>query len=410
MNRGLKPILSIVVLDAMGIGIVFPTLPALLRAMLHGSGDVARHYGYLLAAYAVTMLLASPVLGMLSDRLGRRPILLLSLVGTAFDDLVMALAPTLSLLYVGRTLAGLTGANLTVANAYVADVSSEEERAKAFGRMNASFGVGFIAGPVLGGLAGAYSLRAPFYAAAALNLVGAMVCSLVLPESRPAPSPALRPPMALAKLNPLAALRFVGGLRGVRGTLYVFCTMAMVGQIPSVLWVIYGTERFGWSPAVVGLSFALFGLLHALCQVLLPGPAQRHLGERGTMMAGMAVECLAFSVFSLVRTSAAAFGAVPLLSLGGVAEPAVQSLLTRSVEEEHQGELQGVLTSLVSLIAIVGPIAASNLYEGLRIRLPWYPGSIWLVSVLLYLPCVLVVGKQTMGISVAEAVKAPTEG
>ena len=387
-NRGFKLILFLVVLDAMGIGIVFPTLPALVRVLLHGYGAVARHYGYLLAAYAVSMLFASPALGVLSDRFGRRPVLLLSLVGTAFDDMIMALAPTLTFLYVGRTLAGFTGANLTVANAYLADTTTEQERATAFGRMNASFGIGFVAGPILGGVTGAYSLRAPFYVAAALNLVGAVVCAFLLPESR---RPGTRPAqaMTLAQLNPFASLRSMHRLQGVSQLLYVFCTIAMVGQVPSVLWVIYGTVRFGWSPAVVGLSFAVFGLLHALCQALLPGPAQRRLGQRGSVMAGMAVDSCAYAVYSVVRSTAAAFSVIPLLSLGGVAEAPLQAMLTSSVAEERQGELQGVLTSCVSLIAILGPIAVASLYELLRHRFPSYPGSIWLLAVPLYFPCLL---------------------
>ena len=397
MPRGFKPLLFIVLLDAMGIGVVFPTLPTLLRTLLHGRGDVARHYGYLLAAYAVTMLIASPVLGLLSDRFGRRPVLLLSLAGTAFDDLVMALAPTLSLLYLGRTVAGLTGANLTVTNAYLADITATEERAKAFGRMNASFGIGFIAGPLLGGLTGLYSLRAPFYVAALLNLVGVFVCHFALPESREITGQQ-RAPVTLRQLNPLASLQFVRRLQGVSRLLYLFCTVVMVGQVPSVLWVLYGTERFAWSPAAVGFSFAAFGLLHALCQIYLPEPAQRKFGQRGSVIAGMTVDSLAYTVFSLVRTSAAAFGAIPLLSVGGIAEPAIQSMLTASVDEQRQGELQGVLTSLTSLIAIVGPIAVSNIYELLRRRLPSYPGAIWLLSVLLYLPCVsvLILGRRRL--------------
>ena len=386
MHRGLRPVLLIVLLDAMGIGVVFPTLPSLLRTLLHG-GDVARHYGYLLAAYAVTMFLASPVLGSLSDRFGRRPILLLSLFGTAFDDLVMALAPTLSLLYLGRTLAGLTGANMTVANAYLTDITTPEQRAKAFGRSGASFGIGFILGPLLGGLVGVYSLRAPFVLAALLNLLGAVLCSFVLPESRPSTGHA---PVTPATLNPFASLVSMRRLRGVGRLLYIFCTMAMVGQVPSVLWVLYGIARFGWSPAAVGLSFAVFGLLHALSQTFLPDLAQRWLGRERSVVAGMVADSLAYTTFSLVRSSVAAFSTIPLLSLGGVAEPAVQSMLTASVSEDRQGELQGVLTSFISLIAILGPLAVSSLYALLQHRLPTYPGAIWLTTVLLYLPCVAV--------------------
>lgn len=384
MHRGLRAVFFIVLLDAAGIGVVFPTLPKLLESMLH-SGDAAQHYGYLLAAYAATLFLASPVLGSLSDRFGRRPVLLLSLFGTAADDLVMALAHTLPVLYLGRTLAGLTGANMTVANAYLADVTTPDDRAKAFGRMNASFGIGFVAGPLMGGLLGAYSPRAPFLLAAALNLLGACVCYFVLPESY---RPAKPLPFAAAALNPFASLRSLRSLHGAGPFLYIFTTMSMVGQVPSVLWVLYGTARFGWSPAAVGLSFAVFGVLHALCQGFLPEVAQRRLGQRRTVIAGIAVDALGYSVFSLTRTSPAAFATMPLMAVGGVGEPAVQSMLTGSVSETRQGELQGVLTSLVSLTAIVGPVIVSGLYQWSRAHVPGYPGAIWLSTVMLYLPCI----------------------
>jgi DHA1 family tetracycline resistance protein-like MFS transporter len=384
MSRPRLLILLIVVLDAIGIGVVFPTLPGLLRSLQHGGGDLARQYGYLLAAYAFTMLFASPVLGVLSDRFGRRPVLLFSLMGTAFDDLVMALTPSLWFLYAGRTLAGLTGANMTVTTAYLADVTTEEERAAIFGKMNACFGLGFIAGPVLGGLAGMFSLRAPFYVAAALNLLGAVLCAVALPESLTVRK---KSPLRLQQLNPFGSLRAVIKLHGVGRMLYVFCTMDMVGQVPSVLWVIYGTTRFHWTPFMVGLSFALFGLLHALCQAFLPARAEESFGERGSVLAGMAADAFGYVAYSVARTTAVAFAVMPLLCLGGVALPSVQSMLSRATDESRQGELQGVLTSFNSLIAVVGPIVASNLYDVARTHVPGYPGAIWIVPVLLYVPC-----------------------
>lgn len=385
MARARLLIFFVVVLDAMGIGIVFPTLPGLLRALMHDTGDPARAYGYLLSAYALSMFFASPVLGALSDRFGRRPVLLLSLLGTAFDDLMMGLAPTLWVLYAARTLAGLSGANLTVANAYLADITPEEERSGAFGKMNACFGVGFIAGPVLGGLTGMYSLRAPFFVAAALNLVGAVLCVFVLPESRTVTEPR---PITLGQLNPFASLRNVFRMRGIGTMLYVFCTMDMVGQVPSVLWVIYGNSRFGWTPVMVGASFALFGLLHAIVQSTLPQRIQRWMGDRGSVLAGIAADAVGYGAYSIVSTTVAAFSVLPLLCLGGVALPSVQSMLSRSVDESRQGELQGVLTSLNSLIAVGGPVVASGLYSVARTRVPQYPGAIWLAPVLLYVPCV----------------------
>jgi MFS transporter, DHA1 family, tetracycline resistance protein len=392
MKRSNTLLLFIVILDAMGIGIVFPVLPLLLRSLLHGSGDVARHFGYLLAAYAATMLFASPVLGVLSDRYGRRPLLLFSLAGTAFDDLIMAIAPTLSILYIGRTLAGITGANLTVANAYMADTTSEENRAAAFGRMNACFGIGFIAGPILGGLAGAYSLRAPFYLAAALNCVGFLICSLALPESRK-PS-THRAPITLAQLNPFASLRAVSQVHGAARLLYIFCTMDMIGQVPGVLWVIYGTANFHWTSVTVGLSLALFGLLHAACQALLPALSERRLGRRGTVAAGMAADSSGFILFSIARSTFGAFCAIPFLCLGGIGLPALQSMLSATASEDRQGELQGVLTSFNSLVAIVGPLLAANFYEALQRQLPSYPGSIFLFTTLLYLPCFYLLIRQ----------------
>jgi len=401
MKRSNTLLLLIVILDAMGIGIVFPTLPLLLRAMLHavpgasGNGDVARHFGFLLAAYAATMLFASPVLGSLSDRYGRRPLLLFSLAGTAFDDLIMALAPTLSILYIGRTLAGVTGANLTVANAYMADITDEESRAAAFGRMNACFGIGFIAGPVLGGLAGTYSIRAPFYVAAALNAIGFLVCLFALPESRPRVVKARQENrFMLEQLNPFASLRAVTKVHGVSRLLWIFCTMDLIGQVPGVLWVIYGTATFGWSAVTVGMSLALFGLLHAACQALLPTLAERWLGKRGTVAAGMVADSTGFVVFSIARTTVAAFGAIPFLCLGGIGLPALQSMLSSSASEDRQGELQGVLTSFNSLVAILGPLLASNLYGVLQERLPWYPGSIFFFTILLYVPCFFLIARQ----------------
>ncbi|MEG9432680.1 TCR/Tet family MFS transporter [Terriglobus sp. ADX1] len=385
MARARLLILFVVVLDAMGIGIVFPTLPELLRTLMHGSGDPARAYGYLLSAYALSMFFASPVLGALSDRFGRRPVLLFSLLGTAFDDLMMGLAPTLWILYAARTLAGFSGANLTVTNAYLADITPEEERSGAFGKMNACFGVGFIAGPVLGGIAGMYSLRAPFYLAAALNIVGAVLAVFVLPESRKV-TEAKR--ITLGQLNPFASLRNVFRLRGIGAMLYVFCTMDMVGQVPSVLWVIYGNSRFGWTPFMVGVSFALFGLLHAVFQSILPERFQRWVGERGSILAGIAADTTGYALYSIASTTVAALSILPLLCLGGIALPSVQSMLSRSVDESRQGELQGVLTSLNSLIAVGGPVVASSLYSVARTRIPQYPGAIWLAPVLLYVPCV----------------------
>ncbi len=393
MGRRSSLILLIVVLDAMGIGIVYPTLPALVRLLLHGATDagVTRHYGYLLAAFASTSLLSAPVLGVLSDRFGRRPLLLAGLFGTAVDDLVMALAPTLPFLYLGRTLAGVTGATLTVATAYMTDITDQADRARAFGRMNACFGVGFIAGPVLGGFAGSYAVRAPFFLAAALNGLSALVCGLALPESRarlPDKTAAGRPKLTVRQLNPLAPLARVGGIAGIGRLLYVFATISTVNQVTGMLWVVYGTTRFRWSSATVGASLALYGLLYALVQALLPGRSERRLGRMGTVVFGIAADVAGFTLFAFVRTTAGALATIPFLAVSGLSLPSLQSLLTERVSEERQGELQGVLTSLTSVIAILCPLAGSSLYILLLRRAPHLPGAIWLLPLPLYALCI----------------------
>ena len=336
-------ILLIVVLDAMGIGMAFPTMPALVGSLLHGADGaaIARHYGYLLAAYAGTNLLSSPVLGSLSDRYGRRPVLLAGLFGTAFDNLVMALAPTLPLLYLGRTLAGVTGASLTVANAYMIDLTREADRAQAFGRMNACFGIGFILGPVLGGFAGTSSIRAPFYLAAALNGISALVCVFLLPESRPRVAAAQPEPRRPRRLNPFAPLANIGGISGIAPLLYVFGTISAVNQVTGSLWVIYGTTRFRWSPVIVGASLALYGLLYAIGQILLPKPAEKRMGRKGTVAFGITADMLGFTLFGLARTTLTALSTMPLLAVSGIALPSLQSLLSAPRGSKPPGRVAG---------------------------------------------------------------------
>lgn len=385
MRQRSSLILLIVMLDAMGIGMAFPTMPALLHVLLHGGGPalVARHYGYLLAAYAGTNLLSSPVLGVLSDRYGRRPVLLAGLFGTAFDNLVLALAPNLPILYLGRMLTGVTGATLTVANAYVVDTAGQD-RAQAFGRMNACFGVGFIAGPMLGGFAGNHAVRAPFLLAAALNCISALVCFIALPESREC---GRAEPLNLGKLNPFAPLANIYGIGGIARLLYVFGAISAVNQVTGALWVVYGTTRFNWSPVLVGVSLALYGLLYAVGQAVLPKYAEQRLGRRGTVACGLASDMTGFGIFAFARGTATAFGAMPLFAASGISLPSLQSMLADHVDEARQGELQGVLTSISSVLAVCCPVAASNLYALLQQEIPAFPGAIWLFVFPLFVPC-----------------------
>ncbi|MGE0744385.1 MAG: Tet(A)/Tet(B)/Tet(C) family tetracycline efflux MFS transporter [Rhodospirillales bacterium] len=377
MNKPLVVILAAVTLDAVGIGLVFPILPALLRE-LTGSGEVAGVYGMLLSLYALMQFLCAPVLGLLSDRYGRRPVLLLSLAGAAVDYVVLALAPSLWLVLAGRAVAGITAANLAVATAYLADISPEAVRARRFGYLHACFGIGFILGPVIGGVLGDIWVRYPFVAAAVLNALNFALALLVLPESRPG----VRRPLRLGALNPFASLRWAMTFAALLPLLAVFVTLNFVGQVYGTVWVLYGEDRFGWTAMTVGLSLAGYGLAHAGAQAFLTGPATARLGERPAVAAGVAFEVLALVALAFATRGWIVFALLPVFALGGIGLPALQSLLSREVGADRQGELQGVLASLVSLTAIVGPLAFSTLYSATR---DWWSGAIWLFGAAVYL-------------------------
>ncbi len=250
-NRPLIVILSTVALDAVGIGLIMPVLPGLLRDLVH-SNDVTAHYGILLALYALMQFACAPVLGALSDRFGRRPVLLVSLAGAAVDYAIMATAPFLWVLYIGRIVAGITGATGAVAGAYIADITDGDERARHFGFMSACFGFGMVAGPVLGGLMGGFSPHAPFFAAAALNGLNFLTGCFLLPESHKGE----RRPLRREALNPLASFRWARGMTVVAALMAVFFIMQLVGQVPAALWVIFGEDRFHWDATTIGISLA----------------------------------------------------------------------------------------------------------------------------------------------------------
>jgi DHA1 family tetracycline resistance protein-like MFS transporter len=378
-NRALTVILVTVALDAVGLGLVLPVLPSLLKEVSHLK-DVEGHFGVFLAVYALMQFLFSPILGALSDRFGRRPVLLVSLAGAAIDYLVMAFAPTLGLLYVGRVVAGITGANMAVATAYLADISDEEERARRFGFMNACFGVGFVIGPMIGGLVGAYSPRYPFLAAAAFNALNFTLGLFVLPESHHAERKAFE----AAHLNPFRSLRWVFGMRAVLPFVLVYTILCAVGQAPMALWVIYGEDRFGWDTRTVGMTFALFGLMHALAQAFLTGRLTARFGDRGTLLIALAFDNAAYFAVGAATRGWMAFALCVPMAIGGIAMPALQSLLSRQVDEDQQGELQGTLVAIMSLTSVVGPIAFTSLYGATKAG---HPGTAWFVASIIYLLC-----------------------
>ena len=378
MNRALAVILAAVTLDAIGIGLIFPILPRLLEDVSH-SHEVATLMGLMLAIYSAMQFLFSPILGVLSDRFGRRPVLLISLAGAAIDYVVMAFAPELWMLVVGRAIAGITSANMAVATAYITDISAEEERAKRFGYFHAMFGIGFIIGPVLGGIIGDIWVRAPFLVAAALNALNFALALFVLPESRRGDAGTR---FSFDTLNPFKPLGWALSFASLLPLMIIFIIMNFVGTMYGTVWALFGQDMFEWNGVMIGLSLGAFGLFHAGAQALLTGPAAARLGERWALVVGMACELTALVILGFATHGWILFALAPLFALGGIGMPALQSLTTRQVDADNQGKLQGVLASLVSLSAIFGPIFFSWVYFVLK---PTWPGLVWIVGGAVYL-------------------------
>jgi len=370
MNKPLIVIFTAIGLDAVGIGLIFPILPRLLKDVTHVV-NVAPYIGIMTALYAVMQFIFAPVLGALSDRLGRRPVLLISLAGAAINYVVMAFAPQLWMLLIGRAIAGLTSANISVATAYITDISPEDERARRFGLFNAMFGVGFIIGPVLGGVLGDYWLRLPFIAAAALNAGNLLLALFVLPESR-TPS---HEKVDLAALNPLRPMRWVFSMKNLMPVIFVFFLLSATGEAYGTCWALWGGDAFQWNGLWIGLSLGTFGVCQSLAQAFLPGPAVKLLGERSAILTGIAGACVALVVMAFARQGWIIFAIMPVFALAGIGTPALQSLATRLVDESRQGQFQGVLASAVSFASIVGPLAFSTFY--FVVQKHW-PGAIWL--------------------------------
>lgn len=387
MPRPLAIILATVILDAVGIGLIMPILPDLLRS-LAGPGDISLTYGAMAALYALMQFLCAPVLGLLSDRLGRRPVLIASMLGAAVDYLFMTIAPHLWMLFLGRAIAGITAANLSVVTAYITDITPPEDRARRFGYFHAMFGIGFIVGPVLGGVLGDQWLRAPFLAAAVLNGLNAVIAARLLPETRTAAARAASATAYAGSVNPFRPIGRALAAPALLPMIGAFMMLYLVSQVYGSAWVLFGEERFTWSPTMVGASLAFYGVLHAGAQLLVTGPVVQRLGERNAMLLGAGTEVVALILTALATQGWVLFALCPLYALSGVTMPALQALATSRVGEDRQGELQGVLASLGSLTAAIGPLLFTGIYAATR--LDW-PGAVWAAAAALYLPVLLLV-------------------
>jgi len=341
-------------LDIFGIGLVVPVLPGLVEELQGGSVEAASHaVGWLGALYALMQFIFSPILGSLSDRFGRRPVILVSLLGAALDYLLLAWAPSMAWLFVGRIISGITAANFSAASAYIADVTSPEKRAAGFGMIGAAFGLGFIAGPAVGGLLGEFGLRLPFLVAAGVTALNWIYGVFVLPESL---TPENRRAFDWLSVNPFKSLVALARWPVVSGLAGAQFLMNLSHNIYPSLWVLYTGFRYGWSTRTVGLSLCVVGLTSAIVQGALAGNIIRRMGERRAVLFGLGLMSVAMVCYGLATEGWIIFVTIILGSIGGVAGPAEQSLISQAVPADEQGAVQGALNSLASVAGVIGPL------------------------------------------------------
>lgn len=348
-------------LDVIGFGIIIPVLPTLIREMIGGTlSEAARYGGWMLFAFAGMQFLFSPVLGNLSDQYGRRPVLLFALFGFGLDYLFLAFAPTVGWLFVGRVIAGITGASFTTASAYIADISPPEKRAQNFGMIGAAFGLGFIIGPVIGGLLGQFGPRVPFIAAACLTLLNWLYGYFILPESLAKEN---RRPFDWKRANAVGSLKQLQRYPVIMGLVGSMLLLYIAAHATQSTWSYYTMYKFGWNEAWVGYSLGAVGLMTALVQGLLIRVINPRLGAKRSVLLGMTLYAVGFTLFAFASKGWMMFAFLVPYSLGGIAMPALQGIMSGQVLANEQGELQGALTSLVSATSIIGPPLMTNLFS-----------------------------------------------
>lgn len=350
-----------VLVDILSFGIIIPVLPHLIIELVGGSIAKAAVWSSAFGTLFMLMqFVCSPIQGALSDRFGRRTVILISSFGLGIDFIVMALAPTLSLLFIGRAVSGMCAASFSTANAYIADITPREKRAASFGLLGAAFGIGFIIGPALGGLLGHISIRLPFWVAAGLALANFCYGFFVLPESLPPERRSAR--FDWSHANPLGSLMLLRRYPQVFALAAVFFLLALAQYSINSTYVLYTDFRFGWGPQVVGYTLALVGLCTAIVQAGLVRKLMPKLGERRMILIGLCFSVLGYLAFGLAPTAWIFVAAIPVFCAAGLAGPAAQSLVTHQVDPHEQGRLQGALTSLQSLAGIFGPALFANLF------------------------------------------------
>lgn len=384
-------------LDVIGIGLIIPVFPQLIEQLIGGNISQASQWsGWLTFAYAIMQFVCAPIIGNLSDKYGRRPVLLLSLLGFGIDYIFLALAPTIWWLFVGRIIAGVFGASMTTATAYIADISTKENRAQNFGMIGAAFGVGFIIGPALGGLLGEIGPRVPFVAAAILTFVNVIYGYFVLPESLDKEH---RRAFEWRRANPLGSLMQLRKYKGLGGLIIALVFLYIASHSVQSTWTFINIEKFNWSTSMIGISLTVVGVLVAAVQGGLIRFINPKLGNEKSIYVGFLLYAVGLFLFAFASESWMMFAFLVPYCLGGIAGPALQAIMSGNVPQNEQGELQGALTSLMSVTAIIGPIFMTNLFAwftrpGATIK---FAGAPFLAGAVLMLISVLIAYKTMKG-------------
>jgi len=388
-------LITTIIIDSMGIGLIGPVMPALLKELGNTGVSTAAIWGGLLAtSFAFMQFCFGPLLGNLSDSYGRRPVLLVSLFVMVIDYLIMGYATSIWVLFIGRLVVGVTAATHSTAMAYMADISKNNEKAQNFGLIGAAFGIGFVLGPLLGGVLGEFSSRAPFFAAAGLAFLNLCLGYFVLPETIADKN---KRPFNLYRANPVSALRQLRRINGVGRLLLILFIYDVAFYVYPAIWSYWSEEKFGWGPIQIGYSFAAFGLCMAFTQGYLMKKIIRYIGENKTIKITLYINIISFFCIAFITDSWMIWVLIPVISLGVIIGPALQGLMSQAVPDNQQGELQGLLTSITAIGMIISPLLMTftfGFFTGVGNYL-YFPGSPFIISFILVILCIILYSKRS---------------